>query len=596
MILIAALWAMMLAERADVTALSVIPVADRTAVVIAVQGPVSVQDFLLPQPDRLVIDIAGAQHVLRSESFRGINRGGVLGLRLSQFSPQVVRVVVELDQPVTYTLERRPGEIRVSFPNRAGPFSPWSTGQYTAPLADAPLAKAAAAPLARQQGAQAQEPRITVSFRDTPILDVLATFSEFAGRSIVPGAALTGVVTAEIRDQPWSVALEAILQSQGLAAQEQESGIIRVDQVSQLREFEKLEEVVTQSFPIQFTSVDSIKPSIEGLVSEGGKVTVNRATNTLLVTDKKSVVENRIGPVIRELDRQTPQVTIAAKILFIDRTALEDLGIIYDLKDSRGNQLNRLVPSGVDLDGDGKVSPTEITNRDQVLLGGNSIAALANAVERVPSASLQILSSLVLGRHSLITFIEALEQMRLSDIQAAPVVTTLDHREASVQVGERTPIRVVEAGAAGAGGGGGAAGGAAGGGAGGAAGGAGGGVQAPLATVKLEETGIILRVTPHVTGNKVLLDIHAERSNIALAPSDIGFTFQTQQSDTQVLVNDGETAVISGLTIIETNKVRSGIPFLMDLPVLGTLFRRSTDQETKKDLLIMVTPHILRES
>jgi type IV pilus assembly protein PilQ len=102
-------------------------------------------------------------------------------------------------------------------------------------------------------------------------------------------------------------------------------------------------------------------------------------------------------------------------------------------------------------------------------------------------------------------------------------------------------------------------------------------------------------VTPMITGNQVLLDIHAERSNIGLAPADIGATFNTQEADTQVLVEDGETAVIGGLTLIEKLKERAGIPFLMDLPVLGVLFRTQSERENKRDLLIMVTPHIIRD-
>jgi type II secretory pathway component GspD/PulD (secretin) len=184
-----------------------------------------------------------------------------------------------------------------------------------------------------------------------------------------------------------------------------------------------------------------------------------------------------------------------------------------------------------------------------------------------------MVTSLLLGRHSLVTFIDALQSVNLSDIQAAPSITVLDHREARIQVGERTPVRTIDASSQGGGEGGGA----------------------PRATVRVEQTGIILRVTPHITGNQVMLDLHAERSNIALAPADLGFTFQTQEAQTQVLVDNGETAVIGGLTIIEKTKVRAGIPFLMDLPVLGALFRQTSDRENKRDLLIMVTPHIVRE-
>jgi type II secretory pathway component GspD/PulD (secretin) len=159
----------------------------------------------------------------------------------------------------------------------------------------------------------------------------------------------------------------------------------------------------------------------------------------------------------------------------------------------------------------------------------------------------------------------------VADVEARPVVRTLDHREASVQVGEETPIQIQDPAGAG-------------------------GAAAPRFTTQLKNTGIILKVTPHVTGNQVLLEVHAERSGIRLLPeSTIGMVFDKQESKVQVLVNNGETAVISGMTIMETDKATIGIPILKNFPVIGALFRKSLHQEEKKDLLIMITPHIIRE-
>jgi type IV pilus assembly protein PilQ len=407
-------------------------------------------------------------------------------------------------------------------------------------------------------------------------MNVLLTFSEFSGRSIVASPEVkTITVSADVREQPWDVALEAILSAHGLAAREMESGIIVVEQLAKLAERMRAEPQVTQIFYIKYASADTLLQTIRPLLSTAGTagvagtVSVNPAANALLITDTRSALE-RIAPLISQMDVRTPQVTIAAKIIFIDRTALEELGFVYDLKDSRGSQLNQVVQGWNDTNGNGVFEAGEETDENLISLGGNSVAALANANFRVAAPALQMVTSLLLGRHSLITFIDALQSVSMSDIQAAPTITVLDHREARIQVGERTPIRTIDAGAVGGGG-------------------------APTASVRVEQTGIILRVTPHITGNQVLLDMHAERSNIAAAPSDLGFTFQTQEAETQVLVDNGETAVIGGLTIIEKTKVRAGIPFLMDLPVLGALFRNQSDRENKRDLLIMVTPHIVRE-
>ena len=110
------------------------------------------------------------------------------------------------------------------------------------------------------------------------------------------------------------------------------------------------------------------------------------------------------------------------------------------------------------------------------------------------------------------------------------------------------------------------------------------------------ETGIRLRVTPTITADRrVLMQLHAERSAAVAAAGDIGVSFQTQQGDTRLMVRDGETAVIGGLTVTEVTNTRSGIPFLMDIPYVGALFRTSRKQEQKRDLLIMVTPHIVEE-
>jgi type IV pilus assembly protein PilQ len=184
-----------------------------------------------------------------------------------------------------------------------------------------------------------------------------------------------------------------------------------------------------------------------------------------------------------------------------------------------------------------------------------------------------MLTSLVVGRHTLLNFITALESSNLSDIQAAPSVTVADNQQARLQVGERTPVRVIDAAAGG-----------------------GGEAGFPTATISFEDTGIILEVVPHITaGDYVLLTLHAERSSADAASTDIGLIFRTQNVDTRVLVRDGETVVMGGLTVTEHSEVRSGIPLLMDLPLLGGLFRTTAITDIQRDLMILVTPNIIQQ-
>lgn len=587
---------LLMAVGGPVTGLSVQPAPERTEVLIAVQGQAEYRDFTMEAPNRLVVDLMGARHALPQENFLDIHRGGVRAIRTSQYSEDIVRLVIELDRLVGYQILRTPGEIRVVLENDAGTFQPWSAaesgprvraGGNGQELAAQPLPVSSTDPFP-QVAAQ----RITVTFSNAPISEVLFTFAEFANRSIIPGAEVTTQVSAEIRDQPWDQALEAILTAHGLVAQELESGIIRVENLENITQRERMEPYQTRVFQINYARASELQTAVEALLTQsgggqggagrmGGRVAVGESTNTLVVTDVKRVLD-RVEGLVEELDRETPQVAINAKIIFVNRTDLSDFGVTYDLKDSEGNQLNVITPGAVDQDGDGVIElPDEQVDigTDVVSLGGSSIAALGNARARIPNPNMSLLTSLIVGRHTLVNFIEALESVNLSDIQAAPNVTVMDNQEARILVGEETPIRVIDVAAAGAGGG-----------------GAGGqGTTFPTAQVETRETGIILQATPHVTASrKILLQLHAERSAAIPAESDAGFIFQTQEADSRVLVDDGETVVIGGLTVTEKSEVRSGIPLLMDIPVLGRLFRVTRESTNQRDLMILVTPTIVR--
>jgi type IV pilus assembly protein PilQ len=304
-----------------------------------------------------------------------------------------------------------------------------------------------------------------------------------------------------------------------------------------------------------------------------GQITTAASTNTIIVSDIDRV-QTAVSTLLSSLDRAIPQVQITAKIIFVNRTELSELGVRYELKDSQGNQLNALSSGGADFNGDGVIDLSEAVPQGQavVLLGGSSIAAIGNAAQAVGSPTLQLLASLALGRHQLISFVDALNSVNLSDIQAEPSITTLDNQQARIHVGEITPIRTIDAGT----------------------GGAAAGATFPTAQVAEQETGIILEVTPHVTGDQILLELVAERSAAEIASSDVGFIFNTQRVETRVIVQDGETVVSGGLTQTEISESRSGIPILMDLPLVGRLFRVTRQNQIQRDLIILVTPHIVR--
>jgi len=453
-----------------------------------------------------------------------------------------------------------------------------------------------------------EQPRITVTYQDADIRDVIAAFAAFSGRTIVVGREVAGSITAEIKNQPWDVALRAILQGQGLAAAEDaQSGIITIDSYRNIAAKQASEPLTTQLVAVNYASAASLVQTLSGLLARDcapggvpeaqqntrtscfarGAVAADTATNTLLITETPSRMADLLS-YVRNLDVRTPQVAIKAKIIFVNRTDIEELGLSYDFGTGNDQFFSQLVQrvdptttKPVDTNGDGVPDSfgggSPVTG-DRVLLGGNALSALANANARVVNPALRLIFSAALGKFQLTTFLDALQEVRLADLQAEPSIVTLDNRKAEILVGQEIPIRVLDVGTQG-----------------GQQGGQNNN-QVPRATVQLKEVGIILSVTPHITNNRqILLKLHAENSDAQLASSDVGFIFGKQRADNQLLVGDGETAVIGGLTVTQVTSSKSGIPLLVDLPIIGRLFGTTRTSEQKRDLLILVTPHIIDE-
>jgi len=550
-----------------VTEVAITPMNEQTSILIVMEGEVEFRDFLMEGPHRLIIDLIGAQNALPRNEFSLVNRGGVRAVKASQYSLDIVRVVLELSEKVEYTVTPDPRGLRVTLQTPGfTDFEPWSSGTSMSTFEATSLTPAAVAAPPQQSQAEL----ISLTFSAEPLNSVLLLFAEFSGKSIIPGLNVNGSITAMIIEQPWDVALDAILFSNGLVAQEDEYGIIRISNIADMDAAELVERLETVAHTINYATATEVQAAIQPLMTPRGQITVALGTNTLIVSDIRRV-QDAVTQLLAEIDVQTAQVSISSKIIFVNRTDLSEFGVTYEVKDSRGNQINFLSGGLSDLDGDGELEPVEVGN-PVVILGGNSIAALGNAAQRVASPTLQLVTSLVLGRHQVISFLDALQSVNLSDIEAEPQITTMDNQPAEIHVGELTPIRVVDAGAGGGAGG-----------------------TFPTAQVEQQETGIILRVTPHVTADgHILLELEAERSAAEIAESDAGFIFRTQRLQTRVLLADGQTFAVGGLMQRERTEARSGIPFLMDLPLIGGLFRVTRMQEFQRDLLILVTPHIVR--
>ncbi|MDB4878721.1 MAG: type and secretion system protein, partial [Gemmatimonadetes bacterium] len=468
------------------------------------------------------------------------------------------------------------------------------------------------APVLAQQ--RSQQPRISVTYQGSDIRDVLAAFSAFSGRTIIPSSNVGSIrVDAEIRDQPWDVALQAILSSQGLAATEDANGIIIVDTQERIASRAQSEPLATriirlnyqratavaeqirqrllQCIPSERSGSGSAAPSSSAAAGQvpvagappaqpttasqpgqsfdsgtcrgRGSVSADEVTNSVSITAPVSSVEDLIA-FAETLDMRQPQVNIKAKIVLVNRTDLDALGIKYDIGSSR--QFFSQVVQRLDSLG----NPIVGTGGPTVNLGGNTVSGIANASGTVPGAALRLIYSTALGNFDFTTFLDALQEVSLLDVQSEPSVTTLNNRTAELVSGAQVPFVPLIS-----------------------SGGTGTSLTGPI-TVERVQTGVTLRVTPSVTNNRQIM-MRVEVINADVNFTNNGTLIDNNRTQNELLVADGQTVVIGGLTQTSVRVTKSGIPLLVDLPLIGRLFGYTTRQEQRRDLLVLITPHIIDE-
>ncbi|MEP6494110.1 MAG: AMIN domain-containing protein [bacterium] len=641
----AALSAHVTPTDATVISLSVVPATGRANVVIRVDGSVTLKHFTLDKPDKIVIDLTGATLGLPAgDAYDGVARGGITRIRYSQFTRNVVRIVLTLDAMHTYDVAQEDGEVRISVDGTAGKFDPWqvTNGSANAEAVLAPVRSAPAdasatekAPAARKamivaqqpmssdqvevikpsmkaatlafrtsepvnandratiNQAQSQEARISWTGENASIHDVLAMFASFTDRNIIASKNVTGTVSASINRLPWDVALKEIMNANGYDVTINPDGVIFVDTFESIAARQATIPLATRTVRLNYARSLGVKPMLEVRLSRQcagpanasaaaatvnappaagtvqspgcparGAITADTITNSVSITDIPSQLPE-LEAYAKSLDLRQPQVNIRAKIVLVDRSTLEGLGLRYDIG-SQQQFFNDLIPR---LDSTGRPR----TDAGQILLGGNTISAIANASSRVPSAALQLVYSTAMGNFDFSTFLEALQTNTLLDVQAEPSASVLNNRTANLTAGTQVPIRIIDANSS-----------------------SGNVSNAPRATVQMQQTGVILTVTPQITNNRqIQMKVHVENSDVQFQANDVGAVFPTQKVDNEVLVADGETAVMGGLTQTTVSMSKSGIPILVDLPIIGRFFGVTNRTETKRDLLILITPHII---
>jgi len=371
---------------------------------------------------------------------------------------------------------------------------------------------------------------VSLDLEKADIQTVLRGLAEISGVNIVASPSVKGEVTVHIKRVPWRSALEIVLESAGYKWIE-ENGVIKVMTASELEATRKLKERETRIFKIKYSKASKMEPIVKEILSESGKVKAEEGTNSLVVTDYREKLEE-VRDLLIKLDKPTPQVLIKAKLVQVDYGAMRDIGFQWGL----GNLSSAKNP----------------THYSAVLT-------------TPPSGERGAIYFSKLTRDLKIeAIISALEDENRAEILSEPSIIVQDNEEAMILSGKKIPIVTRD--------------------------------FAGNQIIKFYDVALKLTVTPHITPDgKIILDLHPEISDIAgQAPGAVGPVISSQEAKTKLTLKDGESVVIGGIIKTVDENVKEGVPILSKIPLLGWLFSHTQKKKTKSELLIFVTPEIIK--
>ncbi len=427
--------------------------------------------------------------------------------------------------------------------------------------------------------------RLTLSFQDIETRAVLQLLADVSGRNIVVSDSVSGNVTLRLQNVPWDQALDIVLATKGLDMREN-GGVIIVAPAAEIasrekadlearKEIRELEPLSSEYVQVNYAKAADLAELMRGgkgnaLLSSRGSVGVDERTNTLLVQDvASSIVE--IRKLVANLDIPVRQVLIESRIVIVRDNFSRDLGVrwgvtaVRDTSDGlfavtgSGSGASTIVNSAIgNINSTGQPFPVTVpaqADRYQVNL------PVANPAGRLALALLDddFLVDLELS---------ALQAEGRAEVVSSPRVITANQKQASIRQGVEIPYQ--EAASSGA------------------------------TTTQFKEAVLSLTVTPQITpDDRIILDLEVTKDSVgAVVTNERGGSvpsIDTRAIQTQVLVNNGQTVVLGGIYETEETENYSKVPFLGDIPGVGTLFRSTRKSSTKSELLIFVTPKILKE-
>jgi type IV pilus assembly protein PilQ len=452
-----------------------------------------------------------------------------------------------------------------------------------------PRAKAAAAEAAKKEY---RGERLTLNFQDIETRAVLQLLAETSGQNIVVSDSVQGNVTLRLQNVPWDQALDIVLRTKGLDKR-QEGNVIYVAPSEELAAREKqllesqksmveLAPVRTEYLQVNYAKASDLAALIKSqgktsLLSDRGSVSIDDRTNTLLLQDTADRLAD-IRRLVSTLDIPVKQVLIEARIVIVNDDFSRELGVRFGgaFVGNYGSNDGLMYVGSSGLDSaDGDRGPIISPNGPGGAgVDGNSVATppaddryLVNLPIANPAAKLAL--TLLDSDYVVDLEITAAQSEGRGEIVSSPRVITANGKEASIEQGVEIPYQ--ESASSGA------------------------------TTTQFKKAVLSLKVTPQITpDNRIILDLAISKDNVGqVVPSATGGfvpSIDTREIITQVLVNDGQTVVLGGILETEIRDTVNKVPYLGDIPGLGVLFRNKQKTDNKDELLIFVTPKILRES
>jgi type IV pilus assembly protein PilQ len=438
-----------------------------------------------------------------------------------------------------------------------------------------PITKAEKEKLAKSDFPYSGE-KLSLNFQNIEVRAVLQLIADFTGQNLVASDTVGGGITLRLQNVPWDQALDLVLKTKGLAKRQMGNVLlvapaeeiaarekIELEAVKQVEELAPLLSEYVQLRYAKATDISSLLTSESGLMSARGTAAVDERTNTLLMKDTGDNLD-KIREAIALLDIPVRQVLIEARIVIANTSVGEKLGIRWGgggMKDNGSNfmkfgasQTTLSETNQILIDRSKGDDPGEISFPDAYVvdLGVSDVGASSLAVG---ISTFDYLLDLELS---------AVETDGNAEIVSQPRVITADGQTASIQSGTEIPYQ--EASSSGA------------------------------TSISFKSAVLKLEVTPQITpDDRIIMDLKINQDSIGEVTA-AGPTIDTNALETQVLVENGETIVLGGIFRSEETFATTKTPFFGDIPLLGVLFRRTEHVESKAELLIFITPRLVKDT